>query len=116
VGVVCWRSTGDLRLRFSTLLVTTALVSPHTYTYDMVILLPAGFLLWDYAVDADAAGDDRRSAWIRCLVLAGYAAPVLGYLALVLHVQLSVPLLFAAALLATSISRTEQIRYAVHRD
>ena len=50
LAVRVWRSRSSLSLRFSALLFTTALVSPHLTVYDLIILAPAFLLLGDWAV------------------------------------------------------------------
>jgi hypothetical protein len=80
-----WRRNADVGVKFAAVLLATVLVSPHLYVYDLLILAPA------LAVLAD------RSAVPRLYVLLCYALPLLGPLANVTRVQLSVPA-FAATL------------------
>ena len=82
-----WRSSAPLELRFSLLLLATALVNPHQYLYDLVILVPAWLLLADWM---------RRHPGravvptLRLLVYLGFLLPALGPLTRWTHVQLSV--------------------------
>jgi hypothetical protein len=47
-AVLCWLSRGPLALRYSALLIATVLVDPHLYAYDLVLLIPAFLVLWDW--------------------------------------------------------------------
>jgi hypothetical protein len=87
-----WRSEATLELRFASLLVATALANPHQYIYDLVILAPAWMLLADWL-----AGHRRHPAApaLRILLAASFVLPVLGPLAKLTHLQLSVPVLAA---------------------
>jgi hypothetical protein len=72
---IVWRSNADLGIRFSALLISTVLVSPHCYVYDLLILAPAGFFLADRALAL-------RHGWQRmvmgaCLALL-YAVPLVS--------------------------------------
>jgi hypothetical protein len=49
-AVLCWLSRGPLALRYSALLIATVLVDPHLYAYDLVLLIPAFLLLWDWVL------------------------------------------------------------------
>jgi glycosyl transferase family 87 len=48
VAFLSWRARGPLALRYSALLIATVLVDPHLYGYDLIILVPALLLLWDW--------------------------------------------------------------------
>jgi hypothetical protein len=90
VGVVflawrAWRRNEDVGVKFAAVLLATVLISPHLYVYDLLILAPALLVL-----------ADRRVVPGLFIVLC-YALPLLGPLAAVTHVQLSVPA-FAATL------------------
>lgn len=80
-----WRRNADVGVRFAALLLATILVSPHLYVYDLLILAPALLVLADRAVRCE-----RPPAPGLCVALC-YALPLLGLLANVTHVQLSVP-------------------------
>ena len=60
VAVRAWRSTAPLAVRYALLLIATVLVSPHVYTYELVILVPAYLVTAALAVERQAA---RRLLW-----------------------------------------------------
>ena len=96
VGVIylawrAWRRNVDVGVRFAAVLLATVLVSPHLYVYDLLILAPALLVLADRAVRSE------RPPVQGLYVALCYALPLLGPLANVTHVQLSVPV-FAATL------------------
>ena len=74
-----WRRNTDAGVRFAAVLLATVLVSPHLYVYDLLILAPALMVLAD------------RRAVPGLLIALCYALPLLGPLAEVTRVQLSVP-------------------------
>ena len=82
-----WRR-GDrvpLSLRYSALLLATALISPHLTVYDLVILAPAILLLADWAVaHPSSRGTIGTILYFVCVL------PLLGPLARWTHLQLSV--------------------------
>ena len=108
--VVFWRSSARLDLRYAALLLATALVSPHVFVYDLVIVAPALVILAAWSLD----GDERRSSsLIRLLVIAAILTPILGPLAAVTRLQLSVPILLGLFVLTTdghSVQRTTTSR------
>jgi len=55
---ICWRNRGPLALRYAALLIATILVDPHLYAYDLVLLIPAFLVLWDWIL----AQPDQRVA------------------------------------------------------
>jgi alpha-1,2-mannosyltransferase len=85
VSYVCWKSGALLSLRFSALLLATALVSPHLTVYDLVILAPAFLLLADWA-----EGRWFRVPWLGWLLYLTYLLPLAGPAARWTHLQLSV--------------------------
>ena len=88
LAVRCWRREASLQIRYSVLLVATVLVAPHLTVYDLVILAPAFLFLADWA----SAQPSRMAGW---LLYACYALFLLGPLAKLTHLQLSVPAMFA---------------------
>ena len=82
---MCWRSGASLEVRYPALLLATVLVSPHLTVYDLVILAPAFLLLSDWAV---AHRDSAPPVFP--LLYACYPLFLLGPLARIIHVQLSV--------------------------
>jgi alpha-1,2-mannosyltransferase len=92
--VRCWSGRLPLELRFSALLLATVLVAPHLTVYDLVILAPA--FLW---LGNETAGSGQgRAKTIQFLLYLCFPLFLLGPLARVTHLQLSVMAL--AALLA----------------
>jgi hypothetical protein len=122
VALRCWRARGPLALRYSVFLLATVLADPHIYSYDFVVLTPALLLLWDWALEQEprTIGDVLPSLpfdWLRgrsfsaafqWLLYFCYLSPQFSIVALVLHVQLSVPaisllgLVLAGFLLSTT--------------
>jgi hypothetical protein len=74
-----WRRNADPGLRFAAVMLATVLISPHLYVYDLLILAPALMVLAD------------RGRIPGFIVAMCYALPLLGPLADLTHVQLSVP-------------------------
>lgn len=85
LAVHCWQRSASLEVRFAALLLATILVSPHLTVYDLIILAPAFLLLGDWAL---AHGDSAPS--VSLLLYACYPLFLLGPLARVTHLQLSV--------------------------
>jgi alpha-1,2-mannosyltransferase len=56
LAVLCWRSGRDLAPRYVVLVLTTLLVDPHNQAYDLLILVPALIVTWDWA---NRQGDRR---------------------------------------------------------
>jgi hypothetical protein len=79
LAVLAWRRNTDVGVRFAALLLATVLVSPHLYVYDLLVLGPALMVLAD------------RRAVPGLFIVMCYALPLLGPLAEVTRVQLSVP-------------------------
>jgi alpha-1,2-mannosyltransferase len=80
-----WRRNGDVGVRFAAVLLATVLVSPHLYVYDLLILAPALLVLADRAIRLE------RPPAPGTYVALCYALPLFGPLAILTHVQLSVP-------------------------
>ena len=99
LAVTAWRSRAPLSLRYSLLLLATALVSPHLYVYDLVILAPAFLLITDWTL---AHSDDRLTPGIQRLLYLSYALPLIGAATKLTHVQLSV---VAMAILSVMVAR-----------
>ncbi len=87
LALQCWKKNGQLEIRYAGLLFATVLVSPHLTVYDLVILAPAFLWLADWAA---ANGGGRVSLWIDGLLYACYPLFLLGPLARITHLQLSV--------------------------
>lgn len=89
IAIAMWRrsQTVPLSLRYSSLLLTTVLVSPHLTVYDLVILAPALLLLSDWLL---SQAPTRTRECFGTLVYLVYVLPLVGPLARWTHVQLSV--------------------------
>ena len=87
VAARCWRSETPLGLRYSALMLATILVAPHLTVYDLLILAPALLLLADWTVGTNPAG---FAALMPILIYLCYPLFLLGSLARVTHLQLSV--------------------------
>lgn len=87
--IAVWRrkNAAPLSLRYSALLLSTVLVSPHLTVYDLVILAPAILLLADWLVGQLSSPSTRLLGTLLYLV---YILPLVGPLAPWTHVQLSV--------------------------
>lgn len=88
--LACWRSRLPLSLRYSALLLTTVLISPHLTVYDLVILAPAFLLLSDWLI---AESEHPASPRMKLLLYLAFAVPLIGPLARWTHFQLSVPVM-----------------------
>src|SRR5262249_51179394 len=62
---LCWRSRGPLALRYAAVIIATILVDPHLYAYDLILLIPAFLVLWDWIL---AQPDQRRPFALRVFV------------------------------------------------
>jgi hypothetical protein len=90
-AVRTWRPDVPLEARFSVLLLATVLVAPHAGLYDLVLLAPAFLLTAEVAA---GAGEPHRRA-LRVLMYAGFASLLVGPVAAITRLQLSVPVLWA---------------------
>jgi alpha-1,2-mannosyltransferase len=88
-----WKRSQSWELRFSVLLLATALVAPHLTVYDLVILVPAFLLLTDWLLGQR----ETRTANIGVLLYLVYMLPLFGFLSRWTHVQLSVLAMTALA-------------------
>jgi len=86
-----WRPSVPLEIRYSALILATILVSPHVGAYELVLLAPA-FIL---TVSESERSTDPRRRMFRTVLYFAYLLPLIGPLAAITHVQLSVPV-FAA--------------------
>ncbi len=87
LAIRCWRRGVSLEVRYAALLLATILVSPHLTVYDLVILAPAFLLLGEWALVYRESG---FAAPARLLLYLCYPLFLLGPLARVTHLQLSV--------------------------
>ena len=106
VAVLAWQLKGPLAyggpqfaMQFAGLVVATVLLSPNLLTYDLTILLLPFFLLTHVLLTQSSlfAGRQKWVIWILVLLYVG--AGLSSLMAQWIHLQMSVPLLFA--LLAT---------------
>ncbi len=100
-AVRAWKSVLPLSLRYSVLLLATVLVSPHLTVYDLIILAPAFLLLSDWTM---SRGDDRFVPLLQQLFYFCYPLFLIGPLARITHVQLSVVAMTALLLICWRIS------------
>lgn len=84
---VLWRSRAPLAVRYSALLLSTALINPHLYVYDLIVIGPAILLLADWIVERERTSG---AAAVRLLLYFAYALPLIGPAAAFTHLQLSV--------------------------
>jgi len=106
VALRAWLSGAPTAVRFAILLIATVVASPHIYVYDLVILMPAYLLLWD------AFGGAKAIEWLLYL---SYFAPRFAIVALVAHVQLSVPALTTLGLMVTKAEKPRGVPRTIGR-
>ena len=115
VAARCWRAAGPLTLRYAVFLISTVLVNPHVYVYDLLLLTPALLLLWEWALEHEGRtlGDvlaDLPPRWVtrrsfrtlEWLLYFCYMSPLFAIVALMTRVQLSVPALTLLGLVPTT--------------
>ena len=109
-AVYVWQRRAPLVLRYSFLLLATALASPHLNVYDLVILAPAMLLLCDWALSRQGDPAARRLPVVLYLV---YLLPLAGAAAQFLRVQPSViGMAVLAALVASATLRAQHQDHA----
>lgn len=103
-ALACWQSKGPLGARYAALILATVLVDPHLYAYDLLIVVPALVLLWNWvAEDADRPLDElcpslantpigrwSFQAFFLTLLYLTYFSAVFGELAATVRIQPSV--------------------------
>jgi glycosyl transferase family 87 len=131
-AIVCWRSRGPVPLRSAAVIIATILVDPHLYAYDLVLLIPAFLVLWDWALgqprrtvaetipaltaSAKASALKKRCATWRFrsafiwLVYICYLSPLFVTLADVARIQLSPLLLGLLVVVIFGVLRGEEWR------
>ena len=100
-----WRRSRDWGPRFSALLLSTVLVSPHLTVYDLVILAPAFLLLADWLLGRKPSS---KPSSMGVLVYLVYLLPLVGFVSRWTHVQLSVVAMMILAYQIWKTSRTEE--------
>jgi len=103
-AVICWRKRGALAPRYVVLILATLLVDPHIYAYDLLLLMPALLVAWDWAErQSQTPLVARIPVWVprrvatlslkslvQALVVVVYAAPILTIGMTLVPVQWSV--------------------------
>ena len=84
-AALVWRRVTQPSLRMGALLLGAVLASPHMYIYDLVILAPVWIWLTDWFLTQQLTTHIGRMLYV------GYFAGLLGHLARIIPVQLSVP-------------------------
>jgi hypothetical protein len=84
---VVWRSCAAASVRYSALLLATALINPHLYVYDLVVIGPALLLLTDWTVQHAHAS---ATVTVQRMLYFAYALPLAGSVAAFTHIQFSV--------------------------
>jgi alpha-1,2-mannosyltransferase len=107
LAIRAWRSEAPLSVRFSALLLATVLVSPHLTVYDLVILAPAFLLLGDWA---PAHREGQFAPRIQQLIYVCYLLFLMGPLARMTHVQLSVVAMTALLWISWRISDRQSLK------
>jgi alpha-1,2-mannosyltransferase len=92
--ILLWKSSINLSLKFSALLIASILINPHLFVYDLLALVPALLLLLDWALSHQTR---TSSAQLRLVLYLIFLLPLFGPLSRWTHIQLSV-IVFAAAL------------------
>ena len=104
------RTSADLELKYSVLLIATVLVSPHLTVYDLVILAPAFLLIADWS--SGRFGQPGMQKFGLLLYLC-YLLPLIGPLSQWTRFQISIPallaLLWCVVNLASSLRTDSQI-------
>lgn len=107
LAVRVWKKESSLPVRFSALLLASVLVSPHLTVYDLVILAPAFLLLGDWAL---THREPRFAPRLEQLLYICYPLFLLGPLARITHLQLSVVAMTALLWTCWQISRLSPSR------
>jgi hypothetical protein len=101
LAVQCWKGKASLEIHYAALVAASVLVSPHLTVYDLVILAPAFLLLGDWSV---AHRERLLALRVRELLYLCYPLFMIGPLAQVTHLQLSVVAMTALLWLCWRIS------------
>ena len=107
VGVLAvwtWKGQAPLELRYAVLVIATVLVSPHLYTYDLVVLAPAFFLTASWLL-----GSSRRSLALWVLLYLAYYLSSLEGLVHLTKVQWTVPVLVSLLIHLAASARREAL-------
>jgi len=94
-----WALKPPVRVAMAQLLLTSVLVAPHLFVYNLAVVAPALLVIEDLLQARQAPERDSRIHW---MVYGAFALPLFGVIAAVTHVQLSV---LAMAALSWSLYR-----------
>jgi len=92
IAIRYWRSSAELALKYSVLLIATVLVAPHLTVYDLVILAPAFLLITDWSAGRDW---EWQMQMVGLLLYLCYLIPLIGPLSRWTKFQFSIPALVA---------------------
>jgi alpha-1,2-mannosyltransferase len=106
-----WKTHAPLALRYSMLLLTNVLISPHFYIYDLMILTPIFFVLTDWAIQR--TNGRERTVVLICLGMLYFAPLVGGIAALKIHFQPTVPIMLGLAFCLVRIVMLDKARLSV---
>jgi alpha-1,2-mannosyltransferase len=104
LAVRCWQQATSLKIRYAALLLATVLVSPHLTVYDLVILAPAFLALGDWTL----AHRDSAPP-VSLLLYACYLLFLVGPLAQITHLQLSVVAMTVLLWITCRISQASEV-------
>ena len=107
IAIRCWQTETSLEVRYAVLLLATVLVCPHLTVYDLIVLAPGFLLLSDWAL----AHHEGRTC-LPLLLYICYPLFLLGPLARITHLQLSVITLMALLWLGRKIGRRSTMSLA----
>lgn len=88
IAAAVWKSSSPRALRFSALILTSVLVNPHLYIYDLLVLCPVFLLVADWALNN---AQHPITPALRLLLYLAFMLPLFGPLSRWTHLQLSVP-------------------------
>jgi hypothetical protein len=95
IAAKIWRSGAPFEIRFSAVLLASALINPHVNAYDLIVLAPVYFLLANWL--ARESGDEPQP--LPALLCSLFLAPVLDGALTVVRLQFSVVFTLALLLL-----------------
>jgi hypothetical protein len=94
IAVVIWKSSSQMPLKFSALILAAILINPHQFVYDLVALIPALVLLLDWTLSKEQS---PFSPALKLLLYLAFILPLFGPISRWTHLQFSV-IAFAAIL------------------
>jgi hypothetical protein len=87
IAVRTWALKPPIRVAMAQLLLTSALVAPHLFVYNLAVVAPALLVIEDLL---QARQDPEWANRVHWMVYGAFALPLFGVVAAVTHVQLSV--------------------------